>query len=335
MRELAVFCRKSAFLFDAGLSITEIMPVLATQSSGRALCAIIFDLHKMIMQGESFSSALRITGAFPAFMCGFIAIGERTARVPEACAKLADYYENRVQTDEELKAAMLYPVIVAVSMLGVLIMAVTFVLPGYSRIFEASDIALPTATIMLLSFSDFFATNAHFVLVGIFIYVVCNICFFRSSLGRAFSSRISLKIPISRQKTNLNIAEALSLLLSSGLGISEAVSTCGKIFDNSIVLNDLQKISSQVDSGVAFWQSLSEISYINPLLAELVRIGEETGKMPESLEKCVKYFQSTYTHNVRRLNKLIEPILTITLGAILAAIMLAIILPTFELATAI
>jgi len=335
MRELAVFCRKAAFLFDAGLHVTEAMPVLAAQSSGRMLGATLFDLHKMIMQGESFSDALKISGAFPAFMCGFVAIGERTARVPETCAKLADFYENKVRTDEELAAAMLYPVLVSAMMLGVLIMAVTFVLPGYAQIFEASGVALPAATSLLLLVSGYFAENTLLIFGGFLVFLICVMFFFRTTTGQAFSSRNKLKIPIWRQKINLNITEALSLLLSSGIGVSEAVSTCGEVFENPVVLNDLQRVSSQLDSGAAFWQSLGEISYINPLLAELVRVGEETGRLPQTLEKCVAYFSTSYLHEVRRLNKLIEPVLTISLGVVLGAVMLAIILPTFELATAV
>ncbi|MCL2355902.1 MAG: type II secretion system F family protein [Defluviitaleaceae bacterium] len=334
LRELAVFCRKAAFLFDAGISVADALPVLATQTSGRIPNAILFDVHKMILQGESFSYALRVSGVFPAFMCGFVAIGERTARIPETFAKLADFYEASARTNEELAAAMLYPALVATVMFGVLIAAVTFVLPGYSRIFEASGIALPGITSSLLSMSNFFSENILFVLIGVLIFLLCAMFFFKSTTGHLFASRVKLKIPIWRQKTNLNITEGFSILLSSGLGIPEAVSVCGEIFDNPIVVGDLQNVSLKLDSGLTFRQSLSEIPYIDPLLTELVGVGEETGRLPQTIEKCNVYFESAYRHEVRRLNKLIEPVLTITLGTILGAIMLAIILPTFELATA-
>lgn len=333
LRELAVFCRKASFLLDAGLPVKDAIPILAAQSSWHG--AILSDVHKLVMQGESFSEALRLSGAFPAFMCGYIAIGERTARVADVCTKLGDFYENKSRAEDELAAAMLYPAVVAAMMFGVIILAVTFVLPGYSRIFEASDIALPAVTNALLSVSDFFAANALIVFGGFFIFLTCVMLFFRSVAGRVFLSSVKIKIPILRQKINLNITEGLSLLLSSGINISEALNTCGEILDNHVAKNDLQKISARVNSGVSFWEAIGDVSYINPLLPELARVGEETGHLPQTLEKCSAYFAASYQHEVRRLNKLIEPVITLTLGVILGAIMLAIILPTFELATAI
>jgi type II secretory pathway component PulF len=127
----------------------------------------------------------------------------------------------------------------------------------------------------------------------------------------------------------------MSLLISSGLSVVEAITMCGDVLDNPIVQNDLNELSSRVNSGKTFWEGLGEISYVSPLLIGLVKIGEETGRLPETLNKCNLYFEESYRHALRRLNKLFEPIITIILGAILAAIMLAIILPTFELATAI
>jgi type IV pilus assembly protein PilC len=178
LKELAVFCRKAAFLLDSGLPVKDAMPVLAQQTQGRVLRSVVSDVHSLIMQGESFSRALRSAGVFPAFMCGYIAIGEKTARLAEVCARLADYYEGRARTEEELAAAMVYPVAVALMMSAVIIMAVTFVLPGYSQIFEASGVALPRATEILLSVSNFFSNNTAIVFGVIFILFVAIIFFY-------------------------------------------------------------------------------------------------------------------------------------------------------------
>lgn len=335
LRDLAVFCRKTAFLLDAGLPIKTIMLVLAKQTTGRVLGLVILDLHRMVMQGESFSNALRDTGGFPEFMCGYIAIGENTARLPEVFARIADFYEARVQTEEELAAAMMYPVAVALMMLGVIVMAVTFVLPGYSRIFDASGVALPPPTAALLFVSDFIAANTLVVFGGFFALVFAVLFFLRSEKGRTLSAYTKLKIPIQRQNINRNITQAISFLLASGIGVSEAVLMCGDIVDNSMVKKDLQKISAQIKSGRAFCEALQDVSYLNPLLAGLAKVGEETGSLPQTMEKCNVYFETAYKHSIRRLNKLIEPVITLVLGIILATVMLAIILPTFELATAI
>lgn len=335
LRDLAVFCRKAAFLLGSGLPIKEAVPVLADQQQSRLIGGVISDIHSLVMQGESFSHALKATGAFPVFMCGYIAIGERTASLSAVCLSLADYFEARVKTQEELKAAMIYPMMVSVIMLGVIVLAVTLVLPGYSRIFETSGVSLPAATNALLAASAFLSSNIFLVVLCSSVLIFFAIGFLKSVKGRKFSAFAKLKIPILKQNANRNIVQGLSLLLSSGLSISEAIPMCGEVVDNPVIRRDLEKLSATVSSGVAFGVALSEISYINPLIIGLARVGEKTGNLAQSMEKCNAYLEEVCRSEISRLNKLVTPIITLVLGVILGAIMLAIVLPTFELATTI
>ena len=332
LRDLAVLCRKAAFLLGAGLPLKEAVPVLAGQAG--VLGVAVSGVHSKVMQGVSFSRALEENG-FPVFMCGYIAIGERMANLPEVCERLAVYYEARAQADKELAAAMIYPVSVSLVMLAVIVMAVTLVLPGYSRIFEASGVALPPLTVGLLSFSNFLAENSFIFFGSVLAVFFLVIGFFRTKAGKLAFSRLKLKIPVVRLNVNSVITQALSLLLASGESLAEAVPMCANITDNLVVKNDLDTIASQVNSGMAFSAALEKIPYIDSLLAELARVGEDTGRLPQTLEKCSAYFEDSYRHAIRRINKLAEPVITLVLGGILAMIMLAIILPTFELATAI
>ncbi|MCL2198796.1 MAG: type II secretion system F family protein [Defluviitaleaceae bacterium] len=332
MRELAIFCRRASFLFGAGLPVKEAMPILAEQSK---IENVVSDLHSMVMQGESFSGALRAAQVFPGFMCGYIAIGERTAQLPDVCERLADYYEARAQAEEELAAAMIYPVAVSVMMFGVIMLAITLVLPGYSRIFDASGVALPPFTSALLRFSNFVVANLLALIGFFFTLFLLAAIFFKSAVGLVFSAHVRLKFPIQKKSINCAIVRALHLLLSSGLTVAESVAMCSEVIENPVVQNDLTKISVQVSQGVTFWEALAKLTYINHMLTSLVRIGEDTGNLPETIAQCDAYFQAEYKHAVQRINKLIEPVITVVLGVVLAIIMIAIILPTFELATAV
>jgi len=335
LRDLAVFCRKAAFLLNAGLPIKAAMPILCAQTPGRALKLVVSDVHKRVMQGESFSNSIKAAVVFPSFMCGYVDIGEKTAQLPKVCAQLADFYEQQAAIKDELTAAMMYPIAVSLMMLGVIVLAVTLVIPGYADMFAASGVPLPALTSMLISLSDFFAANWLAVLVGLIATVIAAAFLLRSGKGRALSSRVKLRIPLLRQSANFRLVQAMSLLLSSGISISQAIPLCREVMDNVRVREDLLKLSANVGSGMAFWAALERINYIDPMLVGLARVGEETGSLPQTIEKCHGYFEATYKHNLRRLNKLIEPVITLVLGIILAAVMLAVVLPTFELATVI
>lgn|GEM_PF-407469 len=333
-RKLALFNRTMSVLLGAGVSIGVATHTIAQHAPKQVLGATVWDLHRLILQGESFSCALRLTKVFPPFMCNYIETGEQTAKLPEVCAYLADFYDERARAEAEIKSVMMYPSIIATMMLGVIIMAIVFVLPGYAHLFDASGIDLPPLTSALMTISDFLINNTLAVIFVFGVVVFMGIAFFRSSRGQEILSVVKIRIPIFREELNFRFAQTMSLLLASGISISDAIPMCSEIMDNIIVRRDLKKLSTKVNTGVPFWCALSEIKYINPMFVELAMVGEDTGNLPKAIAQCNNYFEESYKKSLRRHTKLIEPIITLVLGVVLAVVMLAIILPTFQLATA-
>jgi len=334
-RELSVFSRKLSFLLDAGVSIKAALSIVSEQLHGRVLRRLLPGLTTRVEQGESFSNAISATGAFPAFFHGFVGIGESTATLPQVMEQLADFYDNRAQTRDELTAALLYPIIVSIMMLGAMVLAVTFVLPGYSRIFAATDTPLPTLTRGLMHASEFMAANAVLVAIAFFTIPVGTIFIAKSKQGRETLAALELRIPFMRLGINFRLTQALHLLLSAGLPVSQALPLAEDVISNIRVRRDLSKISAQMSAGKPFWETLAALPYIDPLLIGFAKVGEEAGRMPQTMEKCQAYYSQSYSRALKRLNKLVEPIITLVLGVGLGIIMLAVILPTFELATVI
>jgi type II secretory pathway component PulF len=333
--ELAVFCRKMAFLFTAGAPIKEMLPILAAQTKGQALKSVLPELNARVLQGESLAGAMRAVKVFPGFMCGYIAIGEMTARLPRVCEQLADLYERQAAAEDELAAALVYPIAVTVMMLGVIVLAVAFVLPGYTQVFEASNVALPALTRGLLLVSAFVAGNGFWLLVGLCATVIAVAVFMRGERGRYVGAALRLRFPPSRYGINLRLAQALSLLLGAGQHISDAVPVCADVIDNIKVKRDIRGLHTALTAGKPFWEALSAMPYLDPLLVGMARVGEETGRLPQTMEQCQVYFTNTYQRMIKRINKLVEPVITLILGILLALVMLAVLLPTFDLATAI
>jgi len=333
LREISVFSRKLSFLLGSGVPIKTALSIITEQISGRGLRKLMPKLNARVQQGESFSSAIKATGAFPAFFCGFVHIGETTAKLPQVMEQLADFYDDQAQTKDELTAALVYPIAVTIMMLGVIVLAVTLVLPGYSRIFDATGVPLPAITRGLLHVSAFLTAYAHFVTGGFFVVIMLIIALLRSKAGQGFVAKMALCIPLARQGVNFKLTQALHLLLSAGLSVSSALPLTEDVMENIRVRHDLSKIAAQLKMGKPFWVALEDVHYIDPLLVGLARVGEETGRMSQTIEKCKDYYAQAYKRAIKRLNKLIEPIITLVLGVGLGIIMLAVVLPTFELAT--
>ena len=331
-RDLALFCRKMTFLLDAGLTIRDAMPILSKQSSGKVLPGAILNVHKQVMQGESLSRAMEEVAVFPAFLCKYIAVGEQAGKLPQIFAQLADYYDSHAQTKSELVAAMMYPLIVTVMMLGVIVLAMTLVLPGYARIFAASGVELPVLTRALMNISGFLMHNTILILAGIVLAATAIVYAKQTQCGQDILGNLYLKIPLLRLSVNFHLAQALALILSAGVNVSSATVLCVDVMGNPKVKKDLQRLFVGINIGESFWESLGQMQYIDPLFINLAQVGEESGNLPQAMERCCSYFSESYRHDIRRLNKLIEPIITLVMGLLLAFVMLAVVLPTFELA---
>ena len=332
LKDIAVFCRKFSFLLDSGLQVKASLLVLCGQIENRGLSVAIGKLHSLVEQGESLSLALANVKVFPLFLCGYVGIGEKTGKLAEVFAKLADYYEEHSKIEEELVAAMIYPIMVAMMMLGVIILSVTLVLPGYADIFMDTDMPMPLLTSSLIAVSDFVSQNLALIAIGILLLVACVRAFITGKIGSKLLNAIKIKIPLVKKSINLKIAESLSLLLHSGISISDALPICVKLIDNSSIKADFYELESNLRKGKSFWASLNKLPYVDKQFISLVKIGEESGSLAKTVAKCREYLLADYKLGIKQLNKLVEPIVTIALGTVLALIMLAVVLPTFELA---
>ena len=331
-KEISVFCRKLSFLLGSGLTIRSSLPIIGAQTKEKGMRSAVRKLHSYIEQGESLSSAFFNVNYFPPFMCGYVNIGEKTGKFADVFDKLANYYEEHAKIKNELTAALVYPAIVMVVMISVIVLAVAFVLPGYAEIFAGADISMPRITSMLISASSFISHNIIFIAWILFIVSFGVLLFFKHKTGKMILAVIKLKIPLTAKGANLKITESLSILLNSGINISDAVNACIALVDNIKVQSDFYMLESNLQKGVPFWVSLAELKYISPLFVEMAKIGEESGMLPQTITKCNEYFLMDYKHDIKKLNKLIEPIITLVLGVVLALVMLAVVLPTFEIA---
>ncbi|MCL2286388.1 MAG: type II secretion system F family protein [Firmicutes bacterium] len=332
VKDLALFCRKMAYLLASGLQIKAALPIVQGKSLGGLISAALPQIHIRVMKGDSFSDALKMEDIFPEFMVGFIAIGEKTAQLAKVCEKLADYYELQARTRREIIGALIYPIAVLMLMFGVIVLAMVTVLPGYAHMFEMSNAELPVITAILLNASSFFTENIYWLAGGVAAITIAAAVFAGSSRGKSILARAELKIPLLRQAINLHLVQALSLLLGSGIRLSEAVFLSMGITENILVKKDLLTLSIKLSEGHGFSESLEAIHYTDPLLCDLSRVGEKTGDLARSVERCLECLAEDYKHSVIRANKLIEPIITIIMGVLIALVMLAVVLPTFELA---
>ena len=331
---LASLCRQISFMLGSGVSLKSSLMVLLHGKKSR----VQHNLQNVldgIMSGESLSHALEKTNFFPMFMCNMCRIGEMSDNLPAVMALLADYYEEMSRNHDEIKAALLYPAIVSAMMLAMILVAVLYVLPSYAMMFEASDVPLPALTRGLLAISGVLLTRWWIVLPVTLLIIAVPIAFVRTERGRSWLEFILLYTPpvsiVYRRIVNLHILQAMSLLLQSGQPLPAAILSVSGIMPNKLVANDLQEVAAGLQEGETFWVLLANIPYIDQIVIGMARVGEETGNMAQVFEHASGYSRYQFQQMSKKLNKMVEPTVTLILGLVLALVMLSIILPTFAM----
>lgn len=323
-------CRQMAFMLNAGVTLKSVMTVLADDKNIKVRANLQRVLER-IMGGESLSQSLEKTGYFPVFMCNMCRIGEMSDDLPKVMTLLADYYEESARYRDDIKSALLYPAVVAVMMLTMILSAVLFVLPNYALMFEVSDVPLPMLTQVLLSISDVILNQWWLVMPIAVFTVMVPIIIIRSSKGRPLFESGILKLSPYRHMINLHIVQAMALLQQSGRSLADSVLAVSTIIPNQQVAKDLRQVYSGLQEGESFWTLLANMPYLDLTIISMARVGEETGNMAQVFEHAHAYSRHQFKLMSRRLNKVLEPAITMVLGLILGIVMLSIILPTFAM----
>jgi len=285
-----------------------------------------------VQGGESMHIALEKMGVFSNFFVAMTRIGEESGLLADIMRQLADYYDKEAHMGDELRNAMIYPFIVSVLMIGVIIAALLLVIPGYAQIFEANGVELPAATASLISISEFIANRGTTLVAAIILMMLLMRYFMSFGLGQMLAHRIMLCSKTYVKVLNQRFARALELLLISGSDLVLSVEIAKNVIGNRVLSSRVDSALERILRGRALSMALEEVKGIDGMLVNMIKLGEETGQLPMTVRRCADYFQKEMDTQISRLNRLVEPVITLMLGAVLAFVMLAVMLPTFHMA---
>jgi len=331
---LSHFLFKMSFALDAGLTIPYALNKVRGLSEGR-LSVAISQMEAGIDSGNAFSEELIKQKGFPVIISAMAEIGEKSGRVPEIFLKLSKYYEAEAKIKDEIRQAMIYPAAVSVAILAVIIVSTVFVLPGYARVFTASGAALPLPTRFLLGASVFISENLRAIFFIILALMISLYVFFGSKKGKYLSDIINIRLPIisrlTKKTVNMRFAYILGILSGAGVGVYESLGLIGRSLGNAAYGPVIDGVAEAVRNGVSLSDAIKDSDFFDPLMAAMISIGEETGRLPETVGKASAYLQLELSLLTGSMSKLIEPLITLALGLILAFVMLAVMLPSFSL----
>jgi type IV pilus assembly protein PilC len=337
LKQVSVFTRQLSTMMNSGLPLTDALSLLKNQANRGTLMYEILDYALTTIQGgQSLASGLgKYKKVFGEAYIASVEAGEEAGVLDEVMEKLADNLEKQSDFEGKVKGAMIYPVIVVVGMIIVVIIMMVFVIPKLLSMYSDFGAEIPKSTKILMSMSGFFTKFWVFIpilVVGFWLFL---------RIGRQ-SKKIKLKIdefkfkiPIVGELIKKNILatsiRTLSMLLSAGIPLVEALKIVANVAENLVYLEAFIKISERVQKGFSISNSFEETGVFPIIVNQMVATGEATGKLDTVLLKVSDYFSSEAEQSVKSLTSAIEPMIMILLGIGVAFLVVAVLMPIYNL----
>lgn len=333
--DIVNFTRQLSTMVTAGLPITESLGILSAQSKP-SMHKVIDEVRREVEGGATLSKALeKQQGTFTKVYISLINAGESAGVLDQVLSRLADTMEKDMEFTSKTKGALIYPGIVVSAMIVVAFIMMIFVIPQLTQMYTDFGAELPTPTRILISVSNFTSSYWYIVIAAVAGAIAAFRYYRKTPNGRLKTDGWLLKIPVMgvlQEKTLLTeMTRTLSLLVGAGISLLLALEIVLDTIDNRVYYDALEKISKDVEKGQPLSQSISKHNIFPIIMSQMVSVGEETGKLDEVLLKVSKYFEAEAENAIKGLTTALEPLIMIILGLGVGFLMIAIIMPIYNL----
>lgn len=334
-RYCMIFCREIALMLSAGLSASESLRILA-EGAPRGRMALLTDMAERMEAGASLADAMARHGeVFPVVLVSLVRAGEVGGSLETMLGKLADQTEKSWRVREKLRTALVYPTFLAVTAIFAMAFIFLFVLPNFVRIFEGLVLELPLPTRLVLGIGGLFAEHGLALLALLLFLAVVWLCLWQQEAWRIRIDACLLRLPLwGRLRLDLELMtlfDTLAVLLESGISLHEALEISEGVTQNRFLAALFYSMKKEVERGGALGTAVGQGVAFPPLVLELLRVGERTGELSAMLTKAADFCRFTGEMRAERLEAMIEPLMVLLLGAVVALVVLSVALPMFEM----
>ena len=334
--ELAVITRQFATLLSAGLTIEEALDGLIEQSDNHRIRSILTAVRSSVMEGLSLSEAIGyFPAAFPSMYRASLHAGEETGHLDVVLERLADYTENTTTLRRRILIALIYPVILTVVAVLIVTGLLTYVVPKVVKVFEESGQALPLLTRGMIAVSEFLQTWGLWILLAIISAFIVFRFISRQPAVKLRLHQFILGLPlfgsIARNLNTSTMARTLAIMTSSGVPLLTAMTASSQVVSNLAMRKAMEQARIDVGEGMSLSKALKKSGFFPPLLTQMVASGESSGRLDRMLEKSAEVQENELEARTSIIVGLFEPMMILIMGAIVLVIVLAILLPIFDL----
>jgi general secretion pathway protein F len=335
-QQLLQFTRELAALLTAGLPLDRSLSILGGLVEGGEFSKIVRSLVEAVRAGKSLAISMgEHPEVFPKIYVNMIRAGEAGGILDGVLRYLTDYMESTLALKEDIKSALIYPMILAGAAGLSLIVLFVFVIPKFAAIFRDNGNALPWITKVVLGFSQFLAQYGWLTLLVICAAVTAAVFYVKSPEGRSEWDRLSLRAwllgDLLRKFETARFSRTLAALLKGGVPLLEALGTVQGVVGNRLLARAISQVQMRVREGKGMARPLGESGLFPALALNMIAVGEETGKLESMLTEVANYFDQEVKRSTKRLTALMEPALILAMGLIIGIVVISMLLAIFSI----
>jgi type IV pilus assembly protein PilC len=334
--DLVLFCRQLATLLGAGVTILKSLETISKQVSSRKLYNVILNLKKNMEQGLSFHEALaKEPTVFSDLWVNLVESGEASGNLAIILDRLALYLERNAEFQRKVISSLIYPCILVCVSTGALLFLTIKIVPTFAEVFKSFNITLPLPTMILLTVSNFIRKTILFIIIGCGAAYYSIHTYVKTKEGRRNFEKFIFGLPLFgeffRAISTERFSSEMSTLIESGVPILYSLEICESSVGSVVIGEIIHQIKDEVRAGKPLSQPLGKSGFFEPMVVQMVHIGEEIGELSQMFKRINVFYQNYVETFLARFLALFEPLMLVFMGAVIGFMVIGMFLPIFKI----
>lgn len=333
-KKLLMFLNQMALMMKAGINLSLAMEIMITTEKDKTMKKIMTEMNQDLYNGITLSQSMRKFKSFPSIIVSIVEAGEANGRLDTAFEQCALITKKDMALSGKLRSALMYPLFLIVLVIAVIIVLCCFVLPTFAGVYSSFGADLPALTAGVMAFSDFLI-GYWYILILVTLAIVVGFIFLKKNSAEfamkfaQFQLKIPLVGPIIRQSSLARFCRLMSTLTDAGIHIHRAMALSRDTVANLFVKARITDVINDVQIGIPINEAMKKHPVFDAILVSMIRVGEESGMLGDSLFKMAELFESQTDESTQRLTDMMTPIMTVVIGGVVGFLVVSIILPMF------
>jgi len=333
---LAALCWQLTTMLEGGIPVATALDTIAEDTENSNLRHVLQQLSEKVKKGQPLSESIaEFPKVFNRLSCAMVLAGETGGNLAGAMGKLAEYFDTRDKLARKVKGAMVYPVFVLSFIVLIVIFIMAFIIPRFRIIFKQIGGDLPAFTRGFMGFYDILHYNLPYIIGFVIFLIVFAVLTNKTEKGHYLFSRITLAMPlfgkVFRQAFITTFCKTMSTLIAAGVSVLEVLDILSGMTDNDIIKSAIIRTKEHIVEGSNVSSSMASVGFFPNMVIKMIRVGEESGSLPTVLERTGIHYERKVDSTITIMTSMLEPIMIVTVGAIVLVVVLALYLPIFTM----